>query len=316
MRIAFIPDTEGVAGLGHLSRCFAVAEAFLSIGKVKSLFITSNSEAMNWLGERGINSAKFLEGEWDLIVLDSYQSTSSDICQLLQKTKKLVLFDDNGDIPRGGHWVINTSIRASGINYSEKSLKGLLLGPLFHPLRSEYWPSVTYKSQPTLVKNILITLGGGESQSILSEVIRELSCYYPFGNLHVVIGPHLKEIQSLSKSENIFFYSSPKNMRTLLSEMDLAISGGGQTLYELAYLGIPTIALEVAHNQRENIFGFFEAGAVIPVGEINNLDWKTNLLEVFDYLLNNQNKRELMSLTGRKMIDGAGALRLAKVLLT
>ncbi len=316
MKVAFIPDTGGIAGLGHLSRCLAVAEAFLNIGRVKSLFITSDNEAIKWLGERGMNSTKFLEGDWDLVISDSYRTTSMDISLMLQKTKTLVLFDDNGHIPRGAHWVVNTSTRASSVNYSEKDLIGLLLGPLFHPLRSEYWGPVTHKSQPSLVKNILITLGGGESESRLYVILRELSYYYPSGNYHVVIGPYIKEIQLTSNSENIFFHRSPKNIRALLSEMDLAVSGGGQTLYELAYLGIPTLAIEVAQNQRENILGFFKAGAVIPVGDINLLDCRTKLLQEFDYLLNNQSKRELMSLAGKKMIDGVGAFRLAKVLLT
>ena len=41
---------------------------------------------------------------------------------------------------------------------------------------------------------------------------------------------------------------------------DLAISAGGQTTYELARVGVPTIAIGLAENQRNNIRGWIEKG--------------------------------------------------------
>ena len=42
--------------------------------------------------------------------------------------------------------------------------------------------------------------------------------------------------------------------------VDLAITAGGQTTYELARCGVPMIMIEVVSNQQGNIRGFNELG--------------------------------------------------------
>lgn len=65
---------------------------------------------------------------------------------------------------------------------------------------------------------------------------------------------------SLLNNRNIrFFYSlDAEHMKTLMLESDVAISAGGQTLYELASVGLPTIAIQVVDNQSEDISGFLK----------------------------------------------------------
>jgi UDP-2,4-diacetamido-2,4,6-trideoxy-beta-L-altropyranose hydrolase len=70
--------------------------------------------------------------------------------------------------------------------------------------------------------------------------------------------------------------------------VDLAITAGGQTTYELARCGVPMIMIEVVSNQRGNIRGFNELG--IPCLEgykentefINQLSNYVEKLESFD----------------------------------
>ncbi len=42
-------------------------------------------------------------------------------------------------------------------------------------------------------------------------------------------------------------------MRDVMLSSDVAISAGGQTLYELARTGTPTVAVSVADNQKKNV---------------------------------------------------------------
>ncbi|NLV76359.1 MAG: UDP-2,4-diacetamido-2,4,6-trideoxy-beta-L-altropyranose hydrolase, partial [Tissierellia bacterium] len=51
------------------------------------------------------------------------------------------------------------------------------------------------------------------------------------------------------KYNNVKFYMNVKNMKNLMINNDLAISAGGNTLYELCACGIPTIAIIIADNQ-------------------------------------------------------------------
>ena len=46
-----------------------------------------------------------------------------------------------------------------------------------------------------------------------------------------------------------------------MAQADLALTAGGSTLYELAYLGLPAVVLEVADNQAAVCRAMDQAGA-------------------------------------------------------
>jgi RimJ/RimL family protein N-acetyltransferase len=55
-------------------------------------------------------------------------------------------------------------------------------------------------------------------------------------------------------------------MAELMTASDIAVSAAGQTLFELARCGVPTIAVGVAENQRHNLEGFTDAGVCYNAG--------------------------------------------------
>jgi RimJ/RimL family protein N-acetyltransferase len=90
---------------------------------------------------------------------------------------------------------------------------------------------------------------------------------------------------------------------------DLTISAAGQTTYELARLGMPTIAVGVAENQKYNVQGWRE------IGFIKNEIWYTdvNLLEgikeqLSTHINSNISKRKVFC-------DGQGARRIIEIVL-
>lgn len=316
MRIIFVPDGGAVAGLGHLSRCLAVAEAFRVTSNIRPMFLSADSASRTWLAERDMDSTSDLSGSWDVMVVDSYVRSSAAIADLRARTKILTVFDDDGNLPDGAHWVINAGVGASGALYSHSRPGGLLLGPMFHPLRSEYWAPEPDKPTISAVQNVVITLGGGACEEMLSEMLVELRLVLPCSLLHVLVGPHAGVIELSSDEQDVVFHRAPQNVREVLALADVAVSAGGQTLYELAYLGIPTIAIETAPNQRNNILGFSDAGVLVDIGEIGMPIWKDKLKEALGTLITSPSKRRQMSDAGRHLIDSKGALRLAKVLAT
>ena len=48
--------------------------------------------------------------------------------------------------------------------------------------------------------------------------------------------------------------------------VDLAISASGQTLYELACIGVPTIAIGIIDNQKNNIKNWINQGFIEYAG--------------------------------------------------
>lgn len=316
MKILFVPDSNPYIGLGHLSRCLALAQAIKILFGQPSTFLMEDQNSRDWLYQRGFDSVPVLSGNWDVVVLDSYRITPSVSSELRGKAKLFCVFDDLGTPPKNANLVINSSIRLPISFYSDISPTSLLLGPVFHPLRAEYWALAPCSTSPKVVSNVLITLGGGIPSSKLVEIAQELRKLHPLGQTHVLLGPHVKDTEYLALDKKLIIHHSPLKVRDVFSMADIAISAGGQTLYELAYLGIPTIAIEIAENQRENILGFSTQGAVFSVGNINLHEWKIRLKEALIYLLNEPARRMEMSRVAQQLIDGKGALRLAKVLIT
>ena len=95
---------------------------------------------------------------------------------------------------------------------------------------------------------------------------------------------------------------------------DLAITGGGQTMYELAYLGIPAIVIEISSNQRANIIGFESIGVIKSAGSISDENFIHNFIRCCVDILNQPNLLLEMSSKGMNLIDGKGADRIVKII--
>ena len=108
------------------------------------------------------------------------------------------------------------------------------------------------------VKNVLFCFGGTDPQNYtdrLLEIVKK-DKYKDF-NFKVVIGRAKQNIDKLleyNKYHNIKVLYDIKNMPEIMSGCDIAITSRGRTGYELAILGIPTIAM--AQNAREEKHGF------------------------------------------------------------
>jgi len=99
----------------------------------------------------------------------------------------------------------------------------------------------------------------------------------------------------------------------LLSDMDVCISAGGQTLYELARVGVPTVGICVAENQRLNVEACHSQGFVEYVGW-DDADLCNRIRKVFGTL--NYEKRLQMYEAARRCIDGNGVRRIVGEVLT
>ena len=98
-------------------------------------------------------------------------------------------------------------------------------------------------------------------------------------------------------------------MKEVMLNSDIAISAGGQTLYELARIGVPGIGICVADNQIESLKEWDRIGFLEYAGLYN----ENNIITGIDKLLKkmkNVKMRKSKSKTGRKIIDGKGSLNL------
>ena len=94
-------------------------------------------------------------------------------------------------------------------------------------------------------------------------------------------------------------------------ESDIAISACGQTLYELAFLGVPTIAVTVADNQSINARGWQKTGFIEYGGHWSKTALSGNIKSLIDKLRDPELRRK-NTFIGRDIVDGKGAIRIAE----
>lgn len=332
LKITIRTDGGPKIGMGHITRCLALAEE-LAINDCNVTFITRNNmPAILKIKEYGfdvkiidnltiedeINCLTQVINQFDILITDSYE-IDYNYLDIMKKTGIfLVSIDDLNQHDFPCDIVINGNIYAEDLNYKNVTGKTcFLLGTRYVLMRKEFrdLPKKQIKIKP---KNILITIGGSDPKGFTIEILKILMSDKNLSNLNfdVVIGPSfdielVTDINKFTKNyTNISTYYNVNStiMRDLMIKADIAISAGGSTLYELAAAGVPTIGIITADNQIKNVEYFRKKECIYSMGfEVN----KNILMEKMNDLLNDSAKRRIISLNGQKLFNGDGVKKCA-----
>lgn len=320
LRVVILTEGGKDTGLGHITRCISLYQAFEDRGispglivncdeSVLSLLKDKNFRILNWMNEKEdlLNAVK----QADVAVVDSYLA-GADVYETIAETTELAVYiDDNKrlDYPKG--IIVNGSIDAESMNYLGKEGTAYLLGTRYIPLRKEFWDAPEKPVRET-IESAIITFGGDDAMNLAPKALKVLAEDCPMVRKKAVIGQgfsNIGEIEaSADKNTDLIYYPDSRGMRKAMLESDLAISAGGQTLYELARMGIPTIAIAAADNQLNNIYGWERKGFVKYAGWGKDANISENIRAALK-LLEDAGARIRMSKAGREMVDGQGAKR-------
>jgi len=185
----------------------------------------------------------------------------------------------------------------------------LLLGCDYALLRTEFInlreKALEKRKNTTLIKNILISVGGSDIKNRTYDILQEIDDIL---NIVVVLGgssPHNKMIKNYAKNnkdnKNIKVIIDANNMSELMFEADLAIGAGGSTSWERCCLGLPTLLLVTAENQRKI------AENLVKLGAVKIID---NLKEDLQNTLNDFFLWKSMSKKAQIVCDGLGVKRI------
>ena len=324
MRAIILTEGGKHIGLGHIYRCEAIIQALkqLSIdctfiingdSSIADLILKTDFTLKNWL----MDYESIFNTNSDVVVVDSYHAPLELLKKITSESKLAAFLDDYNRLEYPPGLVINSSITARQLDYKKRNGTEYLLGTKYHPMRAEFWECKD-KAINHQVKEVLITLGGSDMQNLTPSILNLL---LPRTGIRkkVVVGKGFSNISEIEKAADptceIIWFPDAAEMKKLMMEADIAISAAGQTLYELARIGLPTIAIGVADNQNSNVKGWQSTDFIEFAGWWYDPDLKENILNKFDHLMD-FTIRSKKSEAGTAQIDGSGALQIGRQIIS
>ena len=332
-------DANIAIGVGHIMRCLGLAQHWQAEGG-RVLFILAQS---NPVLESRIRSEKFeclilntmpggLEDAQQtaqiirttqarLLLADGYHFKQDWFAVLRNERVKLALWTDFlQDLFLPVDLILNQNAHAVVEDYESIAPQSRILAGLdYLVLRNEFLIRRELRQcRNHGVRKILITMGGSDSADDSAKILTALKLIKdPLPPISLVVGhnnPRFEELAEAAKDLPCLKVDRPKDDFALYSqEFDLVISAAGATLWELGYLGLPSLALIVAENQVPLAQSIQTLGMGINMGW--NYDLQPSLfIQTLQSLLANPTHLEAMSNKALSVIDGQGRVRVTAAL--
>jgi len=338
-RLIIRADADAAMGTGHVMRCLTLAEAWRShAGPVSFVTRCGSAPLCSRIDQAGYERIDLAEGQGAAddagvvddvlakypgaaVVLDGYAFDGEYQRRIKARGNALLVIDD---FRHAAHYcadlVLNQNLGAEKYAYRCEPYTRLLLGPRYVLLRSEFavWRA-WQRAIPDCGRRVLITLGGSDADNETLKAVRAVGALEGI-EARVVVGaanPHLDVLRETvhDLEPRVRVVADVSTMAELMAWADVAVSAGGTTCWELAFMGLPNVILVLADNQL-GIARELDAGGVSRfLGWARDLDVEALSLGVAR-LLDDREAREEMSSRGRALVDGAGAGRVVEALLS
>ena len=345
MHLYIRADADSRIGTGHVMRCIALAQAWQDRGAKVAFLCHCESEALH---------RRIIDEGFDFIAVGNSHPDPSDLRQTLKELSvvghqpsancwlvldgyhftpeyqkairdagiRLLVIDDLNHL---SHYyadiLLNQNIHAPDLKYQCDEDTVLLLGTRYVLLRREFLRYRSFRRQiPRKAKNILVSLGGGDLDNVTLKAIQALKYIEdPEIEARVVVGPVNHNTEKLRKEIihspfAIRLLPNVNNMPELMAWADLAISGGGSTCWELAFMGLPSLVAILAENQVELAVRLETKHAAVNIGWFHMFS-SGQLFAKIDALMNDRNLRSSISDNASSLIDGEGIARVSDAMV-
>lgn len=273
----------------------------------------------HWLGatqkeDSGVCKPIVVALQPDWIIVDHYALDYRWQEVLQEHTAKLLVIDDLADRKHSCQLLLDQTFGRQAKDYKPlvPETCTLLLGSQYALLRPEFsqWRDFSLKrrAKPEF-KKLLISLGGVDAENVTSRVLEAVNDFEQLKDVDITVvmgptSPHLVSVQRLVEELpfNIKVTVNVSDMAELMANSDLAIGAAGATTWERCCLGLPSILLVVADNQRK-VAETLSKEKIVEVLSISKLP---ELGKSFSMLIANL---PTYSAKAERVTDGKGRLR-------
>ncbi|MGR3218340.1 MAG: hypothetical protein ACUZ8H_00800, partial [Candidatus Anammoxibacter sp.] len=163
-----------------------------------------------------------------------------------------------------------------------------------------------------------VTMGGSDPKRLTFKVVSSLLKLSTPVKAKVVIGPAFPSCPDLDEIEkqglpNIDFVRNVKDLSEIMTQSYIGITAFGTTLFELAYMGVPSIVIANYKSDKYDMAAFGKLNIGIPLGYYMDVS-SADIEKTAEMFITDSELRENMSQNGKKLIDGKGVERIASII--
>ncbi|MGI8952502.1 MAG: UDP-2,4-diacetamido-2,4,6-trideoxy-beta-L-altropyranose hydrolase [Chitinophagaceae bacterium] len=286
-KVVFRADGSSEIGLGHVTRCCALAEMLKNnldcyfytrktskqiIDDIQKYFIsvtqlTDNisydEEAATWISNLNGN---------EIVVLDGYNFDTKYQSAIKSKGCKLVCVDDIFAYHFVADVVINHAPDILGEQYSVEPYTKLFLGTDYVLLKKCFLQQATLQKRKFNFNTspILICLGGADPQNITMKILQEVKNIFPEKKIFMVAGAGYQfkdELQQLCESEkniSVFINISSQKLINLMESAHIAITSASTIALEYVCVKGNLFLIQTANNQTHLYKSLIEKHCAYP----------------------------------------------------
>ena len=332
--ILFVPDAGPAVGGGHVMRSLTLAGAMAAEGAacrfVAPPAVAALLDAFAPQAAR-TQAASCAPGDltqavggerFDAVVFDHYGLSASDHAAMA-KGRPVLAIDDLADRPLAADLVLDSgpARRAQDYDGLVPETARLLLGPQYAPVRPEFAElraGALGRRGGEGVGRVLVSLGLTDVGGVTERVLERLRPRVSAVGIDVVLGSQAPSLAGLTKiarrDERLALHVDSADMAWLTANADVGIGAAGSSAWERCALGLPSLMVVLADNQRQAAAALAEREAALVV-DAAQPDFDAAFDRALMRLLTDPVLRRALSAASAEVCDGLGAPRAAEAFL-
>lgn len=319
--VAFWSEGGSGIGMGHVARSLNIALAVMERGLPARFLVNDDKAVRSRLEDFGVayricgfGGAPALDSTDGVVVIDTKRDIREEVRELKERGRKVVVIDNLCAAEIADRTIIPSAV-AAGMPSNGSVLAGkeyVIIGEGFRRARKR-------GGRPAYGRplKVLVTMGGADPFCLTERAVAGMAGMEGI-EATVVLGPAkrmTRELEAFMKNKPgwMEFIYGVRDMAALISAVHIAFTAVGTTVYELAYMGVPTALIANYAEDRGTLSALEATGAFVSLG-VNagvSAEMIRGAIEAFK---GNGERYASMSRRASALVDGDGASRAAGVI--
>ena len=237
-------------------------------------------------------------------------------------TVRLMVIDDMADRPHDCDLLLDQTFGCTPAHYARLTpdFCNLLLGTRYALLRSRFGclrePTLADRRNRKRPCRVLVNFGSHDALGLTRKAARLLITEFENLEIDVVLGSQTIDDLNLTDVRShprVTYHDFDADMPALMARADLALGAAGVSSWERCTLGLPTLLVITAENQRKIAEALTAEGAVVPLNG-RSASFTEEIRRHVETLCNDRNIYMRMVEKSAALCDGKGAKRVAQIL--